>query len=155
MRVFVLGSHGQLWGFSSICFPLRYAYFTVHEPARPFVIIRNLVSLPFPARCGRARWLACLCALPPASSPTPPSCCVPSALAAIGLIVSRPFLFSYFDEDIPGAVSKILHVEKSFGKRRGPEKPEDPSNKFRKILDMGSIFSRKHELEILGNLAYG
>ena len=40
---------------------------------------------------------------------------------------------------------KCLKMLKS--KRRGPTNPEDPFNKFLKILDMGSIFSKKHEME--------
>ena len=33
--------------------------------------------------------------------------------------------------------------------------PGAPSNNFLKILNMGPISSRKHEMEILGNLDYG
>ena len=38
--------------------------------------------------------------------------------------------------------------------KAGPENPEDPFNKYSKILNMGSISSRRHELDILGNLEY-
>ena len=40
-------------------------------------------------------------------------------------------------------------------KRRGPGNPDDPFNKFWKILNSGSIFPRKHEVDILDNLEYG
>ena len=35
-----------------------------------------------------------------------------------------------------------------FGKRRTPEKNEDPSKQFLGILDMGSVSTRKHEMKI-------
>ena len=35
-----------------------------------------------------------------------------------------------------------------FGKRRAPENPEESFNKLLKILNMGSISSRKHEMGI-------
>ena len=37
-------------------------------------------------------------------------------------------------------------------KRHVLDNPDDPSNKFQKILNTGSIFSRKHEMEILPNI---
>ena len=55
----------------------------------------------------------------------------------------------------------------SFGKRRGPGNPEDPSNKLLKTLNMGAISLRKHGMAIwqyginvfkkawIGTLEYG
>ena len=40
-----------------------------------------------------------------------------------------------------------LHPFEVFWKRRAPKHLDDPSNKFLKILDMGSISSRKSEIE--------
>ena len=42
-------------------------------------------------------------------------------------------------------VSKIV-------KQLGPTNPEDPSNKLSKILNMGSISPRKHDMEIIVNM---
>ena len=35
------------------------------------------------------------------------------------------------------------------GERRGPINPDEPLNKFLKILNMGSVSSRKHEMGLL------
>ena len=39
-------------------------------------------------------------------------------------------------------ILKISQIEHFFSKRRGPTHPEDPSNKFLKILNMESIISK-------------
>ena len=45
---------------------------------------------------------------------------------------------------------KVFSISKVGNRQvRGPNNPEDPSNMFFKSLNMGSISSRKHELEIL------
>ena len=54
-----------------------------------------------------------------------------------------------FLECTKSKTSKLRNYEHqafwNFGKRWGPDKYEDPPNEFLKILDMGSISSRKHE----------
>ena len=98
----LLGSHGQLWGFSLFCLPLQETDFTPHELARPFVIFSDLVSLPFFARRALARLLACLCA-PPASLP-PAACSPPLPPWVLSL---AGFLHSYLDEHIPEQSSLV------------------------------------------------
>ena len=46
---------------------------------------------------------------------------------------------------------KILNIEsvELFGKDGWASNPEDPSNEYLKIMNMGSISIKKHELEIL------
>ena len=41
-----------------------------------------------------------------------------------------------------------LRTTGTFWKRRAPKHPDDPSNKILKVLDMGAVSSRKHEMEI-------
>ena len=47
-------------------------------------------------------------------------------------------------------VWKCQHVEhpqfEKWSERRGPKHPDDPSNKFLRVLNMGSISARKHEM---------
>ena len=51
---------------------------------------------------------------------------------------------------------EMLGIENfDFGEHMGPENPNEPSNTFSQILNMGSISTRKHRMETLGNLEYG
>ena len=68
-----------------------------------------------------------------------------------------PKLFQIIQETIPNHFWKILSLEISkfceseiskCWNRRGPGNTKDPSDKFLKILHLGSIPSRKHEMEI-------
>ena len=63
------------------------------------------------------------------------------------LSLETPGYSDKFNKNLFGANLTMSEIMVCFcRKRRGPKNPDDPSNVFLKILKMGSISSRKHEM---------